>query len=120
MEIQYTWIIDYAETLRTHTDNNGNTYENVVWLLSWRLKGEYNGKEEYTGGNQKLNFSDLSNFNPLEKITKQMLLDWLLESIEPTLIAYEKKYLEDILIESESEAIQIKIIEGDFFPEEII
>ena len=120
MEVQYTWLIDYAETIKTHTDKNGNTYNNVVWILSWRLKGEYNGKEEYTGGSQKLNISDLYNFNPLEEVTKQMLLDWLLQSIEPRILSDEKKYLEDVLKESADKQTEIETLGADWFPEEMI
>jgi hypothetical protein len=109
MQAVYNWKLGRIEAKKSFRDKFGNVRENVIKSVELILVGEKgDDRKEYTT-NVYFNLIDLSNFKDASTLSKEEVLQWALEKIDPK----EKQYIERIvklqLNEEESKTLTIEL-----------
>ena len=79
MAITYEWKIPRVDTRTTHTDKQGNTEEDVVCTIHWKLiaTDDVNNIKVSNSGVVSVDTDDLSGFIPFEDVTKAQAVAWI-------------------------------------------
>lgn len=89
MAISYTWDVSTVDTYPSHTDDNSNTENNVIYRVHWELTGEDDANNDAEGnplrafvyGTVNLDVSDLSNFTDFDSVTTSTVQGWVESSL---------------------------------------
>ena len=120
MAISYTWDVKTVDTYPSHTDDNSNTENDVIYNVYWRLTGEDDANNDADGnpqvssvyGSIKLDVSDLSSFTAFDSVTISTVQGWVESALGSDGVASLKANIDAQIAERVTPTSETKIIGG--------
>ena len=93
------WNCTIIDVMPEHTDELGNTRQNVIKRIWWLCEAQSNMEATEIKGHTNLDISDLSDYTPIETMTKTQLEAWALanmtEQEKSAILAEAQAHLND-------------------------
>lgn len=83
MEAVYSWSVSNIMAKPTFKDKHGNVRTNVLKRAALTLEGKLGSKKHKITDRVDFNIFDLSNFRDYTEVSKDELVNWCLDTIDP-------------------------------------
>lgn len=109
MQAVYNWKLGRIDAKKSFTDKFGNVRQNVIKLVELILVGEKDGKKSERKTFVSFSLIDLSEFKDASTLSKDDVLEWALEKINPKEKEYIEKMVKLELGDEESSALTLEL-----------